>query len=688
MEVKERSRKRELIKTAAIIFLAVMLLLTFFSRTIMNRSLPEVSTQLVTGGTINAKIRGSGAVTADETYEVTLDQTREVRSVLVKAGDTVSRGDLLIVLEDAESQELADAQDALSALEISYQKQLLELSKGYESGDLTVKQLREDLQKAISKRDANALTDEESALAGADSAATETLRAETAGELTAVQSGEEGADPEIDARRQAAEDAAERVAQAQTAVSEAQSDYDSAKSAAESAEKALDELETAGTVDLERAAQDAKSALDKAQSVWQSDWLAYRDTVNSLISRVDGVSAVTGSTHVFTSTERQYIEAYISRQDLAGADGEDADYARMRTAYLALAGDQDDVDAAQTAYDRAVESLKTSADSSEDLRNRYERALTDANAALRSASQRLSNAKGILESEQEGQESADGLLRSAVSQRAAELEALEKQYAAIAKKQGDYETALTEIESGERALENALSGKDIEKQMDDLDLQSARLEIEKQQELVEKYRTASVDTEIVSNVSGVVSAVNVSAGKEAGPGTPLMTIDVTDRGYTVKISVTAEQARQVKVGDSADVTNYYWGNNITATLESIAPDPDDPGRSKLLVFRIDGDVDAGTTLSLSVGQRSATYDCIIPKSALRSDTNGSFVLVLTSRSTPLGSRYTATRMDVQVLAEDDSTAAVSGLSPNTDYVITTSSAPLEAGTQVRMVESQ
>ena len=76
----------------------------------------------------------------------------------------------------------------------------------------------------------------------------------------------------------------------------------------------------------------------------------------------------------------------------------------------------------------------------------------------------------------------------------------------------------------------------------------------------------------------------------------------------------------------------------------------------------------------------------MPKSALREDTNGHFVLVITSRSTPLGNRYTATRVEVQVLAEDDTNAAVSGLAAN-DYVITTSSKPLSAGTQVRMVEN-
>ena len=51
-------RKREWVKTAAIIFLAVLLVLTFFSKTIMNASLPEVAAKQSSSCAINARIRG------------------------------------------------------------------------------------------------------------------------------------------------------------------------------------------------------------------------------------------------------------------------------------------------------------------------------------------------------------------------------------------------------------------------------------------------------------------------------------------------------------------------------------------------------------------------------------------------------------------------------------------------------
>ena len=204
--------------------------------------------------------------------------------------------------------------------------------------------------------------------------------------------------------------------------------------------------------------------------------------------------------------------------------------------------------------------------------------------------------------------------------------------------------------------------------------------------MVEELTQQADGQEVVANVSGTISAINVTAGNTAGAETALATITVADRGYTVKISVTTEQARQVRVGDTAQITNYYWGD-ISATLENIASDPQSMGKNKLLIFRISGDgVEAGTNLTLSIGQKSANYDCLVPNSAIRSDSNGSFVLVVTAKSSPLGNRYVATRADIQVLASDDTMSAVSGLA-NGDFVITTSTKPLEAGNQVRLVDN-
>lgn len=72
---KKRGR-RDWVKNAIIIFLAVLLVLTFFSNTIMNYSLPEVAAQYPQSTTLTTKIRGSGTVESAQSYNVTVQETR------------------------------------------------------------------------------------------------------------------------------------------------------------------------------------------------------------------------------------------------------------------------------------------------------------------------------------------------------------------------------------------------------------------------------------------------------------------------------------------------------------------------------------------------------------------------------------------------------------------------------------
>ena len=118
-------KRREWVKTAAIIFLSVMLVLTFFSNTIMNYSLPEVATQYVESGTITAKIRGSGVVESGNPYNVEVSESRKVSQVAVKVGDQVEKDDVLMYLEDAESTELKEAKTQLDSLKAEYDKAIV-----------------------------------------------------------------------------------------------------------------------------------------------------------------------------------------------------------------------------------------------------------------------------------------------------------------------------------------------------------------------------------------------------------------------------------------------------------------------------------------------------------------------------------------------------------------------------------
>lgn len=129
-----KSKKREIIKNVAIVFLAVMLLLTFFSNTIMNISLAEVSTEYVIGNSIVTRVTGTGTVTAVDPYKVMTTQSRKVKSVAVRQEDVVEKGDVIYYLEDTESEELKTARKELENLSSEYESTVLD--SGLTSGEV------------------------------------------------------------------------------------------------------------------------------------------------------------------------------------------------------------------------------------------------------------------------------------------------------------------------------------------------------------------------------------------------------------------------------------------------------------------------------------------------------------------------------------------------------------------------
>ncbi len=118
-------RKKDRIKNFAIVFLVVLLLLTFFSQTFMNYSLPQVAAQAIAPGQISPKIRGTGTAEADDPYHVKVNETRKVSSVAVKVGDPVQKDQVIYYLADKESEELEKAQKELDDMQLSYEKQLM-----------------------------------------------------------------------------------------------------------------------------------------------------------------------------------------------------------------------------------------------------------------------------------------------------------------------------------------------------------------------------------------------------------------------------------------------------------------------------------------------------------------------------------------------------------------------------------
>ena len=148
------------------------------------------------------------------------------------------------------------------------------------------------------------------------------------------------------------------------------------------------------------------------------------------------------------------------------------------------------------------------------------------------------------------------------------------------------------------------------------------------------------------------------------------------------MTVTQEQAAKLRMGSAAEITSYIpYGSTMKATLAAIKNDTANPGsRQKILEFNIEGDVTPGDTISVAVGDKNASY-------AIREDSDGKYILIVESQSTPISTRYKAKRVAVNVVASDDTRSAISGDFQNYSYVIATSSKPINNGEQVKLIEN-
>lgn len=110
------------IKKIGIIFFVLLFILTFFSNTIMNYSVPRVTVQSISSGKITSKIRGTGIVESDDVYDVKYEYDREVDKIVIRLGQHVEAGEVLCYLKEADDAVLKTARRELLSIKSEYEK--------------------------------------------------------------------------------------------------------------------------------------------------------------------------------------------------------------------------------------------------------------------------------------------------------------------------------------------------------------------------------------------------------------------------------------------------------------------------------------------------------------------------------------------------------------------------------------
>lgn len=751
------TKRRIWIRNAIILVLIALLILTLFSNTILNHSLPEVAVQYPQYASIASRIRATGTVEANQSYVVTIEQSRVVESIPVRIGQKITKGDTLMTLEVGDAKELDEARLALSNLQLelirkkqenpalsadaakdTYQTLLAEWNDAKATLVLMqqeladIKALQEKIPSLDEIRNAEVVVQQSQDLI--DYYTTEIARlAGKQGMLggNGYYTADEIADmlDKAQAAYDAAQDAYGKAAVAYTQVDTDKKTWEDrltdAKKTLENAKKAVANYEEyrPGNVTLETLQSkkteyenyqtaleqkeryftedrynEAKNAYDAARAEYnaQKD-TATADELNVLKAAVEAAAAA------LEPLEQEYNELVALRRNVQAAEQQ---YNTLFVQYMQSV--QSDrmltqlnaaVEDAQNTVTILEETLATTEKNLAEQKSAYEKAgeaVAEAEAELKKVQnyqsyeslgeeiKNLTREKNNLESKMKdaqalidsGSDEGMRAIQTRINEKNREITAQTKTVNSLEKQVAD----------AKAAADGTSDTAKLNQQQYDIELKQIEDRIAKQEKEIARLEKVSVETTLASPVSGVIESISAVVGKTADANASLMTIIVSEMGYTVKCTVTSEQAAKVKVGDEATLQWYYWGETPTAKVVSIKSDAASQGKNKIITLSVTGEVSPGTSITFTLGDKNATYDCVVPNSAVREDSEGKFVLIVSAKSTPLGNRYTAKRVPVDVIASDETNSALSGNLAG-QYVITTSASPISDGMQVRLSEN-
>lgn len=704
---KDSASRRAWVKNIAIIFLIILLLLTFFSETILTYSLPEVSAQYPQYAAITAAIKVSGTVKANESYQVIYEadqaeadavQSRKVVSVYVKEGDTVEKDAPIMALKGGASetlealrQEYDEAKKAYDKAvlvnnksDISYEKTLWDAEKAVEDAKNSLAKLNEEYELLKSGSDKEAIEKRIESLNDEITWATE--------QKTILEAKRDKSQAEIDAAQGTidANPSTVGLTAAKRALDSAESAYNSLKDEVDNLTKVLegvnaeyDKMQKANTLTNEIAelTKQAEDAISDAGVVLSDEYeqKVIKEKLEKVIKQLeDEIEKLTDQNQKKELNDQkenletllEKLKAAIEKLNYIGiGEVSDVDLFKKDESRTDLQNElkwrTDDMTEAQTAYDEA-------------------KAQYDAVSARSEANETIGYNQIIVDTCQNDIDKYESQLK----EKNKELTKLTTQSGTTR----DIKTVLEDIKKAKDAVTNAeLSLKQAKADVNEsktstsLDLETQKKELDKLAEKLKAYSEAPENTLVTAPIAGRIVSVNYVAGQSVSSGATVASIEIADKGYSLEATLKSEEARKIQVGAECSLTNSWWYSNIEAKVAQIKVDPTSQGKNRIIVIEVKGDVSEGQTLSFSIGDKSQSYSNVLPNSAIREDKDGKFVLTVESKKTPLGVRYTAKRTPIEIVASDDTQSAVSGLY-GSEFVITNSTDPISDRQQVRLAD--
>lgn len=283
----------------------------------------------------------------------------------------------------------------------------------------------------------------------------------------------------------------------------------------------------------------------------------------------------------------------------------------------------------------------------------------------------------------QAQSAYDSAIQELELQKSQAEESLQAQDSARAQAYNAYESAKEQDAAAAENDKKTAEAGSYTTQSAQVDLELAKKELEKLQ------KVQSENGEVKAPEDGVLKSSTIAAGGVTDDTASLM---FGWGGYRVKGNLTAEDLSKAETGDEVKIMVPGQGKTLKKSIGEISGNSNQQGEGQTAAGVFYAEMEEkeavyGSEISYEISrQTDSSYKQVIPLSAVRKDSDGTFCLVAEEEKTVLGNEYRAKRVAVTVVEKDSTSAAITSSLGQEDKIITGSSKDIAPEDKVRLEE--
>ena len=283
----------------------------------------------------------------------------------------------------------------------------------------------------------------------------------------------------------------------------------------------------------------------------------------------------------------------------------------------------------------------------------------------------------------QAQSAYDSAIQELELQKSQAEESLQAQDSASAQAYNAYESATEQDAAAAVIDKKTAEAGSYTTQSAQVDLELAKKELEKLQ------KVQSENGEVKAPEDGVLKSSTIAAGGVTDDTASLM---FGWGGYRVKGNLTAEDLSKAETGDEVKIMVPGQGKTLKKNIGEISGNTNQQGEGQTAAGVFYAEMEEkeavyGSEISYEISrQTDSSYKQVIPLSAVRKDSDGTFCLVAEEEKTVLGNEHRAKRVAVTVVEKDSTSAAITSSLGQEDKIITGSSKDIAPEDKVRLEE--